>query len=91
MKYLFFISIFLLALSLFIIKADFFFSDRLIDSFDRLFSFISINGIEMEGTSGRNDFYNIAIINISKSLYFVFGIFCLVGTLGEYYPHNLFL
>ena len=91
MKYLFFISIFLLALSLFIIKSDFFFSDRLIDSFDRLFSFISINGIEMEGTSGRNDFYNIAIINISKSLYFGYGFFGLVGTLGEYYPHNLFL
>lgn len=91
MKYLFFISILLFVISFFLIKSDFFFSDRLIASYDRLFSFISIDGIDMEGTSGRNDFYDIAIFNISKSLYFGYGIFGLVESLGEYYPHNLFL
>jgi O-antigen ligase len=91
MKYFIFISIFLFALSLFLIKSDFFFSERLIDSFDRLFSFFSINGIEMEGTSGRNDFYNIAVVNINNSLFFGYGLFGLVESHGEYYPHNLFL
>lgn len=72
-------------------KSDFFFSERIIESLDRLFSFISSDGINMEGTSNRDDFYGIAISKISESLIFGYGIFGLVDSLGEYYPHNIFL
>lgn len=75
----------------FAIKADFFFSDRISESFDRLFSFISSDGINMEGTSNRDDFYSVAISKISESIVFGYGIFGLVGVLGDYYPHNIFL
>lgn len=72
-------------------KSIFFFSERITESFDRLFSFISSDGINMEGTSNRDDFYSIAISKISESLIFGYGIFGLVDSLGEYYPHNIFL
>lgn len=72
-------------------KSNFFFSERITESFDRLFSFISSDGINMEGTSNRDDFYGIAISKISESLIFGYGIFGLVDSLGEYYPHNIFL
>ncbi len=75
----------------FVSKANFFFSERITESFDRLFSFISSDGINMEGTSNRDDFYGIAVSKISQSLIFGYGIFGLVDTLGEYYPHNIFL
>lgn len=72
-------------------KSDFFFSDRITESFDRLFSFISSDGINMEGTSNRDDFYGIAVSKIGGSVIFGYGIFGLVDSLGEYYPHNIFL
>lgn len=75
----------------FAIQADFFFSERIAESFDRLFSFISSDGINMEGTSNRNDFYNIAISKINDNLIFGYGLFGLVEILGDYYPHNIFL
>lgn len=83
------LTIFLLLLV--VSKSNFFFADRITESFDRLFSFISSDGINMEGTSNRDDFYGIAISKISDSVIFGYGIFGLVGSLGEYYPHNIFL
>lgn len=72
-------------------ESNFSFSERIGESFDRLFSFISSDGIDMEGTSNRDDFYNIAIDKISDSLILGYGLFGLVGVLGSYYPHNIFL
>lgn len=91
MKYLFIFSLIVTGLSFFAIKSGFFFSDRLIESYDRLFSFISSDGINMEGTSNRDDFYGLAISKISDRLLLGYGIFGLVDSLGEYYPHNIFL
>ena len=90
-KYFFYLVFFISFLLYFASKADFFFSDRIGESFDRLFSFISSEGINMEGTSNRDDFYGVAISKISKSLIFGYGIFGLVDSLGDYYPHNIFL
>jgi O-antigen ligase len=84
--------VFITFLVLFLVsKAGFFFSERIGESFDRLFSFISSDGINMEGTSNRDSFYGVAVSKISESLIFGYGIFGLVDTLGEYYPHNIFL
>ncbi len=91
MKYLFVFSLITTTIFYFAIKSGFFFSDRLIESYDRLFSFISSDGINMEGTSNRDDFYGIAISKISDRLLLGYGIFGLVDSLGEYYPHNIFL
>jgi len=91
LKYLIFGLIVAYILIYLAIELNFSFSDRLSESFDRLFSFISSDGINMEGTSNRDDFYGIAIKNINESLIFGYGIFGLVGSLGEYYPHNIFL
>jgi O-antigen ligase len=91
LKYLFWSLFIICVLSYLTSKLDLFFSERLDKSFDRLFSFISSDGINMEGTSNRNDFYGIAIAKISESLIYGYGIFGLVDTLGEYYPHNIFL
>ncbi|MDQ6472051.1 O-antigen ligase family protein [Flavobacterium sp. LHD-80] len=90
-KYFFLSSITIFLLLLFVSKSNFFFSERITESFDRLFSFVSSDGINMEGTSNRDDFYGIALSKISNSLIFGYGIFGLVDSLGEYYPHNIFL
>lgn len=73
------------------IALNFPFADRVSESFDRLFSFISSDGIDMEGTSNRDSFYAVATAKISESLIYGYGIFGLVEELGEYYPHNIFL
>lgn len=65
--------------------------DRIFQSFDRLFSFISSDGINMEGSSNRDSFYNSAIELIIKSPILGYGLFGTVKYLGDYYPHNLFL
>ena len=90
-KYFIYIFLIISFLSFIASKIDFVYSDRIEVSFDRLFSYISSDGINMEGTSNRNDFYDKAISKISKSLIFGYGIFGLVDSMGEWYPHNIFL
>lgn len=72
-------------------NVDWFLADRINESFDRLFSFISSDGINMEGTSNREDFYEVALSLIEKNPIIGFGLFGTVKYLGDFYPHNLFL
>lgn len=90
-KYFLFISCFLYALYVTSYNLNFFFSDRIVESFDRIFSFISLEGIDMDGTSNRDYFYSLAISMIKRNIFFGYGFFGLVGSLGDYYPHNIFL
>lgn len=67
------------------------FSDRIDESFSRLFSFISSDGIDMEGSSNRDEFYLNAVKIIKQHLIIGLGFFGTVSYYGSYYPHNLFL
>lgn len=90
-KYSLFIFGLLYVLYLFSSESNFFFSDRIVESFNRLFSFISSEGIDMDGTSNRDQFYGIALSMIKENLIIGYGFFGLVSSLGDYYPHNIFL
>ncbi len=85
------ILIFLILLYFILVYFNFEFIGRFEEGFERVFSFISLNGIEMEGTSERDEFYKIAIELISNRPILGYGIFGTVSFLGEYYPHNIFL
>lgn len=67
------------------------YTDRIDQSIARLFSFISSKGIDMDGSSNRDEFYLNALILIKQNLIFGLGFFGTVDLLGDYYPHNLFL
>ncbi len=59
-------------------------------SFNRVFAYISTDGIDWSGTSGRDVVYGNALNWISESPLFGYGIFGMFNALG-YYPHNIFL
>lgn len=83
------ISVFILILPL---GSSFdFFSDRLDESYNRLFSFVSSEGINMEGSSNRDDFYSSSLKLFNDRPVFGYGFFGTVKHLGNFYPHNLFL
>lgn len=65
--------------------------ERLIQSVERLFSFISNEGIDMSQTSNRNDFYERSLSLISERPIIGYGIFGYINYTGEFYSHNLFL
>lgn len=67
------------------------FSDRIDESVSRLFSFISSDGIDMEGSSNRDEFYLNAVKLIKQYPIMGLGFFGTVSYYGSYYPHNLFL
>jgi len=90
-KYSLFLSVFLYLFYLFSSESNFLFSDRFVESFERLFSFLSSDGIDMDGSSNRDQFYGTALSMIKKNLIIGYGFFGLVSSLGDYYPHNIFL
>ena len=57
---------------------------------ERIFSFITPNGIDMSNTSGRDEYYFKAIKLIKDRPIFGYGIFKYVDTSIDY-PHNIFL
>lgn len=65
--------------------------ERILESIDRLFSFISGGGIDMTQSSNRDEFYNKAIELISQKLLLGYGIFGYINYAGDFYSHNLFL
>lgn len=75
----------------FILLSEFENKDRILQSFERLFSFISNDGIDMSQTSNREEFYARSISFISDSLLFGYGIFGYINYTGEFYSHNIIL
>lgn len=65
--------------------------ERLIESSNRLFSFISNEGLDFSGSSNRDTFYLVALEYIGKKWFLGFGLFGISIHLGSYYPHNFFL
>ncbi len=57
---------------------------------DRLFSYISSEGLDMSQTSNRDSVFETAMVFISDSPLWGYGLFGYYDVLG-YYPHNLFL
>jgi O-antigen ligase len=58
--------------------------------FDRVFSYISFDGIDIHETSGRDTIYFSAIGLIKESPIYGYGIFKYFD-LAKHYPHNIFL
>lgn len=69
---------------------NFEFIDRFLLSFERVFSYVSFEGIDMSKTSNRDDFYNLAIKLINEKPFFGYGIFGYQKEMGAY-PHNFIL
>ena len=69
---------------------DFDFIDRFLLSFERVFSYVSSEGIDMSNTSNRDEFYDFAIKLIKDKPFFGYGIFGYRKIMGAY-PHNFFL
>jgi O-antigen ligase len=69
---------------------NFEFFDRFLLGFERVFSYLSIEGIDMSKTSNREDFYDLAIRLIKEKPFTGYGIFRYQKFMGAY-PHNFFL
>lgn len=67
------------------------YSERIFESFGRLFSFISIDGFDFEQTSNRNIVYTETINLIVKSPLYGYGFLGNLKITNGGYPHNLFL
>lgn len=65
--------------------------DRIIESADRIFSYISDGTIDMSKTSNRDILYEESIKHIKNSPIFGYGFFDYLKQTGFGYPHNLFL
>ena len=65
--------------------------DRFFESFERLFSFITVSGIDMEKTSNRDTVYSDAIKLISQRPISGYGFFTYQKYTDGFYPHNLIL
>lgn len=59
-------------------------------SWQRTFQFVSIKGINWDGTSGRGDIYLLVLEAIKQSPIYGYGFFGMWRVLNRY-PHNLFL
>jgi len=68
-----------------------FYQDRILDSFGRLFSYLSTSGIAMDQTSNRDLLYDNALKWILQKPIFGFGIFRYLNSTTGFYPHNFFL
>jgi hypothetical protein len=91
-----FMYIFIFSIVLFLIgfvTLSFFdqYQDRILESSERLFSYITSSGISMEQTSNRDQLYNVALTSIFKEPIFGYGIFRYLGQTDGWYPHNFFL
>lgn len=85
-------SVLLLFLSfnlLLIFLADY--SDRIIESSDRIFSYLSDGTIDMSKTSNRDILYEESLKHIKNSPLFGYGFFDYLKQTGFGYPHNFFL
>lgn len=87
-----------LKLSLFLIVSVFIslllfkdYMDRFFESYNRLFSFLSKNGIDMEQTSNRDIVYSESINLILKKPFLGYGMFNYRNFTDGAYPHNLML
>lgn len=60
------------------------------NSWNRVFAYLSPEGLNWDGTSGRGKIYKEAITRIKMSPLYGYGIFGMFTVLG-YYPHNIML
>lgn len=59
------------------------------NGFQRIFSYLTTNGIDMSQTSNRDEAYELALKHIEDNIVLGNGIFHTIGKYG--YPHNIFL
>ena len=59
------------------------------NGFQRVFSYVSSNGIDMSQTSNRDEAYELALKNIEDNYLIGSGVFHTIGMYG--YPHNIFI
>lgn len=65
--------------------------ERIIQSIERLTSYIGSDGIDIDGTSNRDAFYLKAFELIANRPFFGYGFFGSSEYVDQYYPHNIIL
>jgi len=90
-KKVIFFSLFVSLLGLLIFSFLGEYKERVIESSDRLFSYITISGISMDQTSNRDILYDEAIKTVLKEPLFGHGIFRYLLQTNGSYPHNFLL
>lgn len=67
------------------------YADRILDSVQRLFSYIGEDGLDMSKTSNRDLLYDESMRLIYQKPVLGYGIFDYKVQTGDWYPHNFFL
>lgn len=86
------LPIFMLGIISFVVLGDEIVNDERIQlGFDRVFSYISLDGIDMSRTSHRDEVYSEALKLIINKPLVGYGFFSYLDTMKRGYPHNFFL